>query len=142
MRNDPFTLIVCLDRNEMASGTLYVDDEHSFAYRQGKYLYHRFVYNGGHLYAEKLDSELSSFETQVKIKKIVVVGMATLPKRAQKLVGASETALELSITDNVVTVDNIDINVKDMWSVTFSSANVIVRSSFLLLGVVILLTVF
>lgn len=142
MRNDPFTLIVCLDQNEKATGTLYVDDEQSFAYRQGQYLYHRFVYADGRLRAEKLDAGKSNYDTVGKIKKIVVVGMAILPKKAEKLVGSAETALEFSVSGNVVTVDNIDINVKDTWTVTFSSANMIVRSTMLLLSVVILLIIF
>ncbi|XP_073815599.1 neutral alpha-glucosidase AB-like isoform X2 [Musca autumnalis] len=39
MKNDPYTLIVCLDRNGKAEGTLYLDDEKSFDYRQGKFIY-------------------------------------------------------------------------------------------------------
>lgn len=42
MRDDPVTLIVCLDKNGAAKGTLYTDDEKSYAYREGKYLYTEF----------------------------------------------------------------------------------------------------
>lgn len=42
MHDDPFTLIVAVDANKQAKGTLYIDDEKSFEYRQGKYLYLEF----------------------------------------------------------------------------------------------------
>lgn len=44
MHDDPYTLIVCLDKNGEAKGTLYMDDEKSYEYRQGKYLYVEFIY--------------------------------------------------------------------------------------------------
>lgn len=39
MTNDPMTFVVCVDKEEKAQGTVYVDDEKSFEYRNGKYLY-------------------------------------------------------------------------------------------------------
>lgn len=44
MKNDPLTLVVAVDCNGHAKGTLYIDDEKSFAYRQGKYLYLEFEF--------------------------------------------------------------------------------------------------
>lgn len=34
MREDPYTLVVALDTDRKAQGTLYIDDEHTFDYRQ------------------------------------------------------------------------------------------------------------
>jgi alpha 1,3-glucosidase len=47
MHDDPYTLVVALDANKHAKGTLYIDDEKSFAYRQGKYLYLEFEFKDG-----------------------------------------------------------------------------------------------
>lgn len=44
MQDDPFTLIVAVDKNKHAKGTLYIDDEKSYDYRQGKYLYLEFEF--------------------------------------------------------------------------------------------------
>lgn len=44
MHDDPFTLIVAVDKDKKAKGTLYIDDEKSFEYRQGKYLYLEFEF--------------------------------------------------------------------------------------------------
>jgi len=44
MHDDPYTLVVALDGNKHAKGTLYIDDEKSFEYRQGKYLYLEFEF--------------------------------------------------------------------------------------------------
>lgn len=46
MVNDPMTLVVCVDKEEKAQGTVYVDDEKSFAYRDGKYLYQAVEFDG------------------------------------------------------------------------------------------------
>jgi alpha 1,3-glucosidase len=35
---------VAVDKNKSAKGTLYIDDEKSFEYRQGKYLYLEFEF--------------------------------------------------------------------------------------------------
>ena len=34
MRDDPYTLVVALNTEGKAQGTLYIDDEHTFEYRQ------------------------------------------------------------------------------------------------------------
>lgn len=36
---DPFTLIVALDKDGKASGDLYLDDGHSFAFKRGQYVH-------------------------------------------------------------------------------------------------------
>lgn len=44
MHDDPYTLIVAVDKNKKAKGTLYIDDEKSFEYRKGQYLYLEFEF--------------------------------------------------------------------------------------------------
>lgn len=46
MINDPYTLIVIADQQNQAKGNLYIDDESSFDYRNGNYLYLRISFNG------------------------------------------------------------------------------------------------
>ncbi|KAF5834709.1 glycosyl hydrolases family 31-domain-containing protein [Dunaliella salina] len=49
MLDDPVTLVVALDANNQASGDLYLDDGHSFAFKRGEYLHRSFTFNGGQL---------------------------------------------------------------------------------------------
>lgn len=44
MHDDPFTLVVCLDKHSSAKGTLYIDDEKSYNYRHGQYVYTEFEF--------------------------------------------------------------------------------------------------
>lgn len=44
MHDDPYTLIVAVDKNKKAKGTLYIDDEKSFEYRKGQYVYLEFEF--------------------------------------------------------------------------------------------------
>lgn len=46
MKNDPYTLVVIADGDGKATGNLYIDDEASFEYRHGKYLYLRLNLEG------------------------------------------------------------------------------------------------
>lgn len=74
MSNDPFTLVVCLSQSGSASGTLYVDDEKSFEYRNGAYLYMGFVYQNNTLTARKLDAD-QTFSTTALLERVQVSGL-------------------------------------------------------------------
>lgn len=47
MHDDPYTLVVAVDSAKQSKGTLYIDDEKSYQYRQGKYLYLEFEFKEG-----------------------------------------------------------------------------------------------
>ncbi|KAJ5517801.1 Glycoside hydrolase family 31 [Penicillium expansum] len=57
MRWDPYTLVITLDKNSEAEGTLYVDDGETFDYERGAYIHRRFNYR---------DSVLSSEDIGIK----------------------------------------------------------------------------
>lgn len=43
---DPLTLVVALDKELKASGDLYLDDGHSFAFKSGQYIHRDFLFDG------------------------------------------------------------------------------------------------
>ncbi|KAI9757737.1 MAG: hypothetical protein M1815_000074 [Lichina confinis] len=58
MRWDPFTLVVALDKQGHAEGTLYLDDGDSFEYEEGAYIHRRFIVDlGGSSGSQSLRSE-------------------------------------------------------------------------------------
>lgn len=82
MAKDPFTLWIALDSSGSASGDLYLDDGHSFAYQRGSYLHRQFSFSKGVLTNEA--AETSSAVLPVKagklsmpntIERIVVMGL-------------------------------------------------------------------
>ena len=82
MKNDPYTLVVIADNNGKATGTLYIDDEVSFEYRHGKYLYLRLSLNGNNLTSKILDSE-ASYETKSCLERVDIVNPPKGIKSAQ-----------------------------------------------------------
>eukprot|EP00794_Sanderia_malayensis_P019892 gene19892-21835_t len=70
---DPYTLLVALNGTGEAYGELYVDDGHSFDYKNGKYLKAKYQLTGMNFIAWH---EHSNFETKAWIERIVILGVA------------------------------------------------------------------
>ncbi|KAL4788496.1 glycosyl hydrolases family 31-domain-containing protein [Aspergillus varians] len=54
MKYDPYTLVVVLDKNGQAEGTLYVDDGETFDYERGGYVHRRFRFQDSSLVSEDI----------------------------------------------------------------------------------------
>ncbi|XP_050734554.1 neutral alpha-glucosidase AB-like [Eriocheir sinensis] len=78
MREDPYTLVVALDAEGKAQGTLYMDDEHTFEYRQGKFLYLGLSYEKGILKSQRLDPN-GSYETNSWLERVIIIGLDKRP---------------------------------------------------------------
>jgi alpha 1,3-glucosidase len=80
MKWDPYTLVVVLDKNGCAEGTLYVDDGETFDYQKGAYIHRRFRFSKSSLSSENIGTdgpktaEYLRTMAAVWIEKIVVVG--------------------------------------------------------------------
>jgi len=71
---DPVTLIVAIDEKGEAKGELYVDDGHSYRFRNKEYLHRRFVFQNSTLTSSSL-SPGTEFISKVEVEKIVVLGL-------------------------------------------------------------------
>ncbi|RUS82149.1 hypothetical protein EGW08_010083 [Elysia chlorotica] len=115
--NDPITLIVCLDKNGKADGQVYVDDYHSYEYRQGSYaLSHLSFHNF------KLENNLvhlgKDFSTKEWVERVIVVGVNTEPKNIH-LIDADHNKVDLSHSydsqTKVLTIRKPGVNVAQKW---------------------------
>lgn len=122
MINDPITLVVCL-KNGMASGSLYMDDEKSFEYRNGVYLYMGFEFVNNTLTASKRDANMS-FTTNALLERIQVSGLSDNVTVATLVVNGTETQLEITkeMNDLVTVVKPVGLLVQNEWTVYFSGA--------------------
>ncbi len=78
MRHDPYTLVVALDKNNRAQGTLYIDDGISYDYKNSKKMLHmQFSYDNGMLTGTQLATP--SYETRSWLEKVVVLGLNKAP---------------------------------------------------------------
>ena len=83
MRWDPYTLIITLDKNGEAEGTLYVDDGETFDYERGAYIHRRFNYRESALSSEDIGTkgaktaEYLKAMSGVTVERVVVVDPPT-----------------------------------------------------------------
>jgi alpha 1,3-glucosidase len=104
MRYDPFTLVVVLDTEGNASGTLYIDDGETFDYQQGAFIHRRFDFDAKReiLTSANLDISSPSKQTQkyiksmekVRVEKIIIVGAPKSWKKKDSVVVMEEGSKE------------------------------------------------
>ena len=117
MVNDPITLVVCVDQEQKAKGTVYVDDEKSFEYRNGKYLYQALDFDGHKLEVRRIDAE-ADYPTKVWLEKVVIAGLQRVPKSATLIVNKQVVGeLEVLATGSVITVRKPGFNIGEKWSI-------------------------
>lgn len=77
MKFDPYTLVIVLDKNGEADGTLYIDDGETFDYELGGYIHRRFQFR---------DSTLSSENIGVKGSKTAAYAKTVADVRVERVV--------------------------------------------------------
>lgn len=106
MKWDPYTLVVVLNKEGEATGTVYVDDGDTFDYQLGAHIHRRFTMSNGRLKSDnigikgaKTASYLKTMK-EVKIEKIVVVnapaewsGKSEVSVTGEGFKGSSEASL-------------------------------------------------
>eukprot|EP00879_Flechtneria_rotunda_P012458 GHRR01013010.1.p1 GENE.GHRR01013010.1~~GHRR01013010.1.p1 ORF type:complete len:687 (+),score=194.43 GHRR01013010.1:1218-3278(+) len=79
MLNDPFTLMVALDKSGSATGDLYLDDGRSFAFTKGQYLHKRLTYKDGVLSSHAMHQPTGTPEgtltSKLLIEKVIILGL-------------------------------------------------------------------
>jgi alpha 1,3-glucosidase len=79
MRWDPYTLVITLDKNSEAQGSLYVDDGETFDYERGAYIHRRFNYRESVLSSSDIGTkgpktaEYLKTMTGVTVERVVVI---------------------------------------------------------------------
>lgn len=76
MKYDPFTIVVYLDKNGSAKGSLYVDDGESYEYLKGEYLDIQFSFDSTtrELVAEKVGGSSSTYLDTLWVEKVIIAG--------------------------------------------------------------------
>lgn len=121
MKNDPYTIVVCLDKNKEANGTLYADDEKSYEYRKGNYIYTQFEFKDTVL-SYSYVGERGNFQTPSWIERIVVAGLGRTPKKA--ILQNPTTRVDLDIIHKDASVDSFvvrkpGVNIDQPFTMSF-----------------------
>ncbi|XP_004521723.1 neutral alpha-glucosidase AB isoform X2 [Ceratitis capitata] len=115
MKNDPYTLVVCLDRAGKAQGTLYIDDEKSYAYRKGEFNYLLFEFENGQLNVNFKSKP--NFKTTAWIERVVIAGLDRTPKSATLIVGGVSQDLEVLPHEEGVAIRKPGISVLELFTI-------------------------
>ncbi|XP_055683933.1 neutral alpha-glucosidase AB [Lutzomyia longipalpis] len=117
MANDPVTFVVALDKEHSARGTLYVDDEKTFEYRKGKYIYLNLEFKDNVISCRKND-EKANYDTKSWVERIVIVGLEHVPKSATLNVsGEPSVTLEVYKHGESVVVRKPKVVLSRKWSI-------------------------
>ncbi|KAH8367842.1 hypothetical protein KR084_003461 [Drosophila pseudotakahashii] len=116
MLHDPYTLIICLDKHGKASGSLYLDDEKSYAYRQGQRIHVNYEFSNNQLQNSFVGKP--KYKTDAWIERIVFAGLEKVPSSASITVNGITQPLEVLQHDQTVVVRkpgvkmNVDFAIK------------------------------
>lgn len=113
MKYDPYTLVIALDSNKSAKGSLYIDDGETFDYENGAFLYIDFELKEGELKAVIKDGSLS---VPNKIEKILVIGLTDAPATVE--VNQDRTwEADVIHKDNYIAIKTPNVDLSKNWSI-------------------------
>jgi alpha 1,3-glucosidase len=101
MKWDPYTLVIALSKEGIATGELYVDDGESFDFQAGAYIHRSFTFSNGVLASSNIGTKGKSTDKYLKtmksvgVEKVIVIGApAEWASRTSVVVGNGKAALE------------------------------------------------
>ncbi|KAJ6639789.1 Neutral alpha-glucosidase AB, partial [Pseudolycoriella hygida] len=123
MADDPVSLFVAVDLAKKATGTLYIDDERSYDYRRGKYIYLQFEFDESTLSSRYVDRD-SSFATGSSLGRIVVAGIDDAPSSVTIHSSDGETKLlnVVNVTNEFFVIEASNTNLALEWQIIFNGA--------------------
>lgn len=117
MIDDPYTLIVAVDRSGKAHGTLYIDDEKSFEYRNGKFVYLNLDFADRTLSAERVDTT-SVYPAKSWVERVIIVGLDRVPKSAELKSTGTTVSLDVNAELGAVVIRKPAANMLEKWTIT------------------------
>lgn len=133
MTDDPISLYIAVNKDSRAHGTLFIDDEKSYDYRQSKYLYLQFHFDKDTLTSKHIDKD-ANFDSKSKLEKVLIAGIDKykIPSYATlKTSDGEQTRLEIVEFTKSYFVINPNVSFRDEWSITLSGAKQNIFSAFL-----------
>lgn len=120
MHKDPYTLTMALNPSAEAEGDLYVDDGHTFDYKNGAYIYMKFSFRGGRLVAKR-EAPNTQYTTAAWIERIVILGISNAPKGIFLTADGGENRhLQFAhdTSTNTMTIKKPGVNIAKEWTIS------------------------
>ncbi|XP_028027500.1 neutral alpha-glucosidase AB [Bombyx mandarina] len=121
MADDPFTLVVALDANNSARGSLYIDDGETYEYKNNKYIYAKIEFGPDEM-TYTLASEGAQYPTGAWLERVVVAGIRAAPRSARLQQDGRQTALQMTLHkgNDVLVLRKPAASMARPWTITFA----------------------
>ena len=119
MKDDPYTYVVCLDRDQSAIGTLYADDEQSFDYRQGHYVYQTIEFKDNVLSNHYPDKD-ASYLPMSWLERVKLIGLDRAPRSATLRSGSQTVELDVYQEGSAFIIRKPALSVADSFQITLN----------------------
>lgn len=122
MENDPYLLVIALDRSGTAEGILYIDDGESHDYKSGKYVLVQLKASRDSISATVVstDREYASTLGKIKIEKITILGMEQEVSLVEVEQNGRKWAPNFKQEGNMQ-VNNPGLRINAEWQISFSA---------------------
>lgn len=118
---DPYSLVVALDKSGLhANGTIYMDDNYSFEYKTGQFIFLSVAYTDGILKSRNMNIN-RSYKSQAWLERVTVLGLRSRPTNVQIENKASgRKKLEYVYIDDkqVLVIRKPSVKMEDEWVLT------------------------
>ena len=114
MKFDPYTLIVGLDYENNASGSLFIDDGNSFNYKKGEYLESSFFFKDNALHFHVAHA----WTLDNLIEKIVILGLSKEPLHIKLETSCRNEEVQFSLHDGFIDILLNDVKINENWTLT------------------------
>lgn len=109
---DPYSLIVALDANQVATGSLYADDGKTHGYKQGEYLSANFKFENNQLKYQTIND----WQLDNKIERVVFVGITNPPISISIVKGSEVLSPEFTVKENLLIVNLPNVQIDEDWT--------------------------
>ncbi|XP_050523206.1 neutral alpha-glucosidase C [Daktulosphaira vitifoliae] len=118
MKDDPYTLMVGIDLKGTAKGSLYIDDEDSFEYRDGKFIHLEYEFINNQLISKCI--HCITLTTNSWLEKVMIIGIPSVFSKASihsKEGSTTELTVLYSASNQVLTIRKPSINIAQNWTI-------------------------
>ncbi|XP_072545604.1 neutral alpha-glucosidase C isoform X2 [Salminus brasiliensis] len=120
LQQQPFTLTVALDSKGNAEGMLYLDDGHSFSYKDKKqFCLRNFMMQSGKLTSSCADEE-GQFISDGKLESVVILGQKNVTGQPTLISAAGKTTIimfQFEQEQAMLTLTDLDLDIHTDWEI-------------------------
>lgn len=120
MHDDPYTLVIALDADNKAEGTIYIDDGETYEYKKRKYIYAKITCDENVISYDFIDDN-SSYPTRSWVERIIIPGTKRPPTSGMIIQDEKSAPLDMILHkgNNVLVIRKPAAKMSRHWKIMF-----------------------